>query len=94
MPNTVRGFFAQQKPNWQLPQSGMLYEGPSGVYTIFAVNRLGTWNELRDSLGAVDWELDVACPDGSFKRLRAAKVALSRYIIEDDYLSPYEVLRE
>jgi len=90
MPDTVRDYFARLPPDWELPRGGKLFEGPHGIYTIVAARRIGSWNDLRDSLGSVRWELSIIDPAGYVETYPAASISANRWIMMDDgYSSQY-----
>jgi hypothetical protein len=81
MADTVRAWFDRRSSDWQLPKSGCLFSGPTGVYIIVTSRRCGTWNEMKNSLGAVQWQVGVLKPSGGYISMMVENLDGSYYMV-------------
>jgi len=90
MADTVHDFFTSLPLDWEFPNEGVLFKGPRGVYIITAARRMNSWNDLRDSLGSVRWELSIVDPEGCVEIIPIHVISTSRWtMVDNSYSSQY-----
>jgi len=66
----AREFFKDCSAHWKLPSRGLLFRsGPErGICLVISAHARASANEIRDSLGVIEWDLEyINCNGGLFE---------------------------